>query len=45
MTGKAWRMWVELGILDSFALDEPFGCGVIKKARSNHYGERNQNWY
>ena len=45
MTGKAWRMWVKLGILDSFASDEPFGCGVIIKARSNHYGERNQNWY
>ena len=43
MTGTAGRLEVKLGILDSFASDEPSGCEVIIKYRGNHFGECNQN--
>ena len=43
MTGTAGRLEVKLGILDSFASDEPSGCEVIIKSRENQYGECNQN--
>ena len=43
MTGTAGRLEVKLGILDSFASDEPSGCEVIVKYRGNHFDECNQN--
>ena len=45
MTGTAGRLEVKLGILDSFASDEPSVCDVIIKSRGSHYGESNQNRY